>query len=91
MGPGDCSLIRRLLSFSLAVWICFCLLIATERQAWGYVDPGSGLLALQSIASVLAAAGFFLRRNLRNLFSRGADKKVAMSVPAKEGTPANLA
>jgi hypothetical protein len=33
-----------------------------------YVDPGSGLLALQSAASVMAAAAFFLRRKLRAVF-----------------------
>ncbi len=33
-----------------------------------YVDPGSGLLALQSAASVMAAAAFFLRKKIRALF-----------------------
>lgn len=35
-----------------------------------YVDPGSGLLALQSFASVMAAVGFFLRRRIMGLFTR---------------------
>jgi hypothetical protein len=35
-----------------------------------YVDPGSGLLALQSIASMMAAAVFFLRRRIMKLFTR---------------------
>jgi hypothetical protein len=61
---------KRLLSFSLAVFTCLCLLVASERRAWGYVDPGSGLLALQSIASVMAAASYFLRRRIRALFTR---------------------
>lgn len=60
---------KRLLSFALACLTCFCLLIATERQAKAmYVDPGSGLFALQSAASIVAAAGFFLRRKIRALF-----------------------
>jgi hypothetical protein len=33
-----------------------------------YVDPGSGLLALQSAASLIAAAAFFLRKRIRALF-----------------------
>lgn len=61
---------KRLLSFALACFTCVCLLIATERRAMAiYVDPGSGLLALQSAASIMAAAGFFLRRKIKALFS----------------------
>lgn len=61
---------KRLLSFALACFGCVCLLIATERRAMAmYVDPGSGLLALQSAASIMAAAAFFLRRKIRALFS----------------------
>ena len=81
---------RRFTFFFLSLFIGICLLFASERQAWGYVDPGSGLLAMQSIASVLAAAGFFLRRQLRALFHRG-DKAPALEVRAKEDHPANLA
>ncbi len=61
---------KRLISFSLAVFTCLCLLVATERQALAYVDPGSGMLALQSIASMAAAAGYFMRKRIRALFAR---------------------
>ena len=44
-------------------------MLATERRAMAYVDPGSGLLALQSIGSMLAAAGFFMRRRIMGLFN----------------------
>jgi hypothetical protein len=44
-----------------------------------YVDPGSGLLALQSAASVMAAAAFFLRRKIRAVF--GARRKPQDYVP----------
>jgi hypothetical protein len=69
---------KRLLSFTLAAFIGFCVLVATDRRAYGYVDPGTGLLALQSFASMLAAAGYFLRRRIRALFTRkeqGSGKK----------------
>ncbi len=59
---------QRILSISLAVLVCCSLLIATERQALAYVDPGSGLLALQSAASAVAALGYFMRRRIRALF-----------------------
>lgn len=60
---------RRFLSFALGCFACLCLLIATEQRAHAmYVDPGSGLLVIQSIASAMAAAAFFLRRKIRGLF-----------------------
>ena len=62
--------LKRLISLSLSVFTCLCLMLATERRAMAYVDPGSGLLALQSIASMMAAAAFFLRRRIMGLFTR---------------------
>ncbi|NYF78341.1 hypothetical protein [Granulicella arctica] len=79
---------KRLLSFSLAFFTCFCLLIATERQALAYVDPGSGLLALQSAASVMVAVGYFMRRRIRALFG-GRQAPTVVPVPLaaeKSGT-----
>jgi hypothetical protein len=70
---------KRLMSVSLAVFTFLCLLVATERQAMAYVDPGSGMLALQSLASVLAAAGYFMRRRILALFGR---KKPDAAVPS---------
>lgn len=61
---------KRLISLSLTFFTGLCLLLATERRAMAYVDPGSGLLALQSLASALAAVGFCLRRRIISLFSR---------------------
>jgi hypothetical protein len=71
---------KRLISSFLAVLTCACLLLATERRAMAYVDPGSGLLALQSIASMMAAAAFFLRRRIMGLFTR---KKPLASEPSQ--------
>ncbi len=66
---------KRLLSFSLAVFCCFCLLIATEQRAMAYVDPGSGLLALQTLASVLAGFAYIARRRIQALFRKGTKRK----------------
>ena len=61
---------------------CLCLMLATERRAYGYVDPGSGLLALQSIGSVAAAAMYFMRRQIKALFTRKSSvAKEAVVVP----------
>ena len=59
----------------LAIFTCLCLMVATERRAYAYVDPGSGFLALQAIASVTAAAGYFLRTRIKALFTRSPAKK----------------
>lgn len=42
-----------------------------ERPAYAYVDPGSGLLAVQAAGSALVATGWFLRRKIYALFHRG--------------------
>lgn len=61
---------KRLISFSLTILIAFCLLLGTERRAWGYVDPGSGLIALQTFFSVVAAYAYVVRRRIRAFFQR---------------------
>ncbi len=61
---------KRLISVGLTLFSCFCLMLATERRAMAYVDPGTGLLAIQSIASMLAAAVFFMRRRIMGLFNK---------------------
>lgn len=40
---------------------------ALERPAYGYVDPGSGLLLLQSAGSAVMAALFVCRRKIARL------------------------
>jgi hypothetical protein len=76
---------KRLISFALTMFPWVCVLLATERRAMAYVDPGSGLLALQSFASVMAAVGFFLRRRIMGLFKR--DKPLASVAAPIVATP----
>jgi hypothetical protein len=61
---------NRFLSFSLAALAFLCLLIGSERKAWGYVDPGSGLIALQTFFSVAAAYIYIVRNRIRAFFTR---------------------
>lgn len=68
-------------SVSLTIFSCLCLVVATERRAYAYIDPGSGFLALQSIASVMAAMGYFLRRRIMSLFTRNKTKKPTLVLP----------
>jgi len=56
------------------------VLCALAKPAYGYVDPGSGLLAFQVISSTFAGIGFLVRKRLRSLFSAiflGARRKSA--------------
>jgi hypothetical protein len=39
-----------------------------ERPAYGYVDPGSGLLMFQSVSAFLTGTLFYFRRRLKGLF-----------------------
>jgi hypothetical protein len=85
---------KRITSLSFAVLTVLCLVVATERRAWGYIDPGTGLVALQSIASVVAACSYFMRRRILSLFGatkeRG-DARVPVGVVADQGAPRNVA
>ncbi len=66
---------KRFASVLLGITVFVCFFVAAERTAWGYVDPGSGLLALQGFASVLGTAAFYFRRRLRALFGRKPDRE----------------
>jgi hypothetical protein len=79
------DLMKRVVSICLSLFICTCLLLATERQAKAYVDPGTGLLALQSLASVMAATAYFLRKRILGLFSKKKPSAgVALPVTARK-------
>lgn len=39
-----------------------------EKQAYGYADPGSGLMAIQIIGATLSSAGFYFRHKLLKIF-----------------------
>jgi hypothetical protein len=81
---------KRLLSVTLGIFITLCLLVGTDRRAWGYVDPGSGLVALQTIASVAAAYAYLVRRRIRAWFSRR-QKPGGLPVTAEAGEPSESA
>ena len=83
---------KRFISFSLATLITICMIVASERRAWGYVDPGSGLIALQGIASVAAAYVYMVRRRILAFFSRKKDNPaVVMPVANKAGESREIA
>ena len=85
---------KRIASFVLAALVVVSLLVATEPRAWslsGYVDPGTGLLALQFITSAVAATGYFLRRHIRAFFQPKPKKVVPPAIKPTAGTPRDAA
>lgn len=44
--------------------------ILSERPAYAYTDPGTGLLAIQAAGSALVATGWYLRRKIHSLLHR---------------------
>ena len=76
---------KRLISFSLAIFITICMIVGSERRAWGYVDPGSGLIALQTIASVAAAYAYMIRRRIHAFFARKKEPAITLPVARKAG------
>ena len=82
---------KQFISFSLAVFITLCMIVATERRAWGYVDPGSGLIALQTIASVAAAYAYMVRRRIRAFFKPKPESSAVLPVASKPGDSSEVA
>lgn len=56
--------------FAVTCAMVFTLCIAFERRAYAYVDPGSGLLLLQSLGAMFTAVLFFFRKHLKSLLTR---------------------
>ena len=62
------QIVRRTALVAFASIELVVLLVALTKPAYGYVDPGSGLLAVQVGGSMLAGGLFILRSKLRRLF-----------------------
>jgi hypothetical protein len=45
------------------------LLVAFERPAQAYIDPGSGFVFLQVVGSMFAGAVYYLRHRLKRVFT----------------------
>lgn len=82
---------KRFISISLTVIITLCMIVGSERRAWGYVDPGSGLIALQTVASVGAAYAYYIRRRIRAFFARKKEDPAVVLPVAKTGESHEIA
>jgi hypothetical protein len=76
---------KRFISVSLSIFLTVFLILGSERRAWGYVDPGSGLIALQTFFSVVAAYAYFIRRRIMMFFSRKKQSEAVLPVSPKAG------
>jgi hypothetical protein len=65
---------RRAALGAFALFELVVLLAALAKPAYGYVDPGSGLLAIQVGGSMLAGGLFILRSKIRKLLRMGPPK-----------------
>jgi hypothetical protein len=59
-------------------------LLASEKQAHAYADPGSSLLILQTVGSIVTATGLYFRRRIASFFKRG--KSTETETEANEQT-----
>ncbi len=64
------------------------LLIAFERPAQAYIDPGSGFVFLQVAGSMFAGAVYYLRHRLKRMF--GSLRRPAQ-ITSVAGAPAEVA
>jgi drug/metabolite transporter (DMT)-like permease len=62
--------LMKLLKILPLVLIFVGVLVLFERPAYGYTDPGTGLLAVQAAGSALVATGWYLRRKIYSIFHR---------------------
>ena len=76
---------RRLLPILPLFLICLGVLLLAEQPAYGYTDPGTGLLAIQALGSAMVAAGWYLRRKIYTLFHRNKPAKSEPEAGRGEG------
>jgi hypothetical protein len=88
--PGK-VIMKRFFSVSLGICIALLMVVGSERRAWGYVDPGSGLIAIQGIASVAAAYVYMARKRIAAFFARKKQDRAAMPAAAKTGETREIA
>jgi hypothetical protein len=56
--------------FGISLLLFIALGCTFERQAYAYVDPGSGLLIFQGVSAAVSGALFYFRRRIKAMFSK---------------------
>lgn len=65
----------KLLRISSFLLLLTGVVILFQQPAYAYTDPGTGLLAVQAVGSVLVATGWYLRQKLSRLLHWGGSTK----------------
>jgi hypothetical protein len=68
---------RKLLRIFPLLLVLAGIVLLFEQPAYAYTDPGTGLLAVQAVGSVLIATGWYLRRKISSLMHWGTSTKAA--------------
>jgi hypothetical protein len=71
--PELLATVRKLLQIISILLIVTGAVLLSEKPAYAYADPGTGLLAIQAAGSALVATGWYLRRKIYLLFHRGVE------------------
>lgn len=58
----------RVFHAALTAGLIFSLICLLEPPARAYIDPGSGLLAYQTLSALVTGVIFYLRRRIRKAF-----------------------
>jgi hypothetical protein len=61
---------HKLRHFAITLMLLITLSFAFERQAYAYVDPGSGLLIFQGISAIVSGTVIYFRRRIKSLFTK---------------------
>jgi hypothetical protein len=64
---------RKIMQATSVLLIFVGAVLLSQKPAYAYADPGTGLLAIQAAGSALIAAGWYMRRKIYSLFHRSAD------------------
>jgi hypothetical protein len=67
--------------FTISLMLLTTLSFAFERQAYAYVDPGSGLLIFQGISAIISGALIFCRHRIKRLFTKTQPKTSSSMQP----------
>jgi hypothetical protein len=76
------------LFFGLGALQIVALLIAFERPAQAYVDPGSGFVFLQIAGSMFAGAVYYMRHRLKRILNA---MRRSSPIASPAGTPTEVA
>ena len=74
----------RLARIAVSACLLLSILCLLQRPAYAYVDPGSGLLAFQSLTAFITGGLFYFRQRIKRLFRQRPSAKEDSPAPTKD-------